>query len=86
MVTMKHVFKLTKEEQEIENSLDYKSIKPILVAERKRLQQIAKNTTARNKTITIRISERNLAHLKAAAAREGVPYQTFVTSLIQKHT
>jgi predicted DNA binding CopG/RHH family protein len=49
------------------------------------LQAIARNTLAKSKTLTVRVSERNLLRLKAAAAREGVPYQTLITSLIQKH-
>lgn len=60
-------------------------IQPITSEERAHLQQIARNTTAKNKTITVRISERNLMRLKAAAAREGVPYQTLVSSLIHKY-
>lgn len=46
---------------------------------------IAKNTFAKQRTVNIRISQKHLMKLKAAAAREGVPYQTFVSSLIQKH-
>jgi len=67
------------------DSVDWDSAQPITPEERARLQQIARNTTAKNKTITVRISERNLVRLKAAAAREGVPYQTLVSSLIHKH-
>jgi predicted DNA binding CopG/RHH family protein len=82
---MKHVFNLTKEEKEMEKAVDRTNIHLISAAERARLQEIAKNTTAKNKTITIRVSERNLMHLKAAASREGVSYQTLVSALIQKH-
>lgn len=57
-----------------------------LKGEKKRFAEIAKNTLAKNKSITVRVSERNLMRLKAAAAREGIPYQTFISSLIQKHT
>jgi predicted DNA binding CopG/RHH family protein len=55
-------------------------------AEKQRAVEIAKNTLAKNKTITVRLSERNLLRLKAKAAQEGIPYQTFVSSLIQKNT
>ncbi len=61
-------------------------IRPVTATEQERLKQIARNTTAKNKVITVRLSERNLVRLKAAAAREGVPYQTFISALIQKHT
>ncbi len=82
---MKHVFNLTAEEKAMQAAVNRDDITPITPEERARLQQIARNTTAKNKTITVRISERNLVRLKAAAAREGVPYQTLVSSLIHKH-
>ena len=83
----KDPFVLTKEEQEIENAFErgaFSSV-PNLAEEKKRYAQIAQNTFARNKMITLRISERNLLRVKAAAAREGLSYQTFITSLIQKN-
>lgn len=82
---MKHVFKLTKEEKEMQAAVNRADIKPVTKKELARLKQIARNTTAKNKAITVRLSERNLIRLKAAAAREGIPYQTLVSSLIQKH-
>ncbi|MEK9167834.1 MAG: antitoxin, partial [Patescibacteria group bacterium] len=38
----------------------------------------------KNKTISIRISERDLLRLKAKAAEEGLPYQTLITSTLHK--
>lgn len=79
---------LTAEEHAIEAAIErgeYTSV-PDLAEEKKRVAEIARNTFAKNKTITVRLSERNLVRLKAAAAREGIPYQTYVSSLIQKHT
>lgn len=84
----KLIFNLTPEEQEIENAFmrgDYESV-PNLEEEKKRLAAIGRYTLAKNKTITVRLSERNLMRLKAKAAQEGIPYQTFVSSLIQKNT
>jgi predicted DNA binding CopG/RHH family protein len=86
MTKIKHNFTLTPEEQAWHDAIDWDSSRPITSEEQERFKQIARNTTAKNKVITVRVSERNLAHLKAAAAREGVPYQTFISSLIQKHT
>jgi predicted DNA binding CopG/RHH family protein len=80
------VIHLTPEEQAMHDSVDWSSARPVTPAERLRLKQIAKNTTAKNKTITVRLSERNLIRLKAKAAQEGIPYQTFVSSLIHKNT
>lgn len=83
---MKHVFDLTPEEKAMEAAVNRADVEPVSKKEIDRLQQIARNTTAKNKTITVRLSEKNLLRLKAKAAQEGVPYQTFVSSLIQKNT
>ncbi len=82
---MKHNFKLTKEEQAMEAAV-VRDGRPASVAEKAYYQQIAKNTTAKNKAITVRLSERTLMRLKAKSAQEGLPYQTFVASLIHKNT
>jgi predicted DNA binding CopG/RHH family protein len=85
--TPKKKLRLTAEEQEIERAFASGEIvsRGATKAEREKWASIAKNTLAKKRAISIRISERNLTRLKAAAAREGVPYQTYVTSLIQKH-
>jgi predicted DNA binding CopG/RHH family protein len=83
---MKHIFKLTAEEKAMEEAADRSKAGLMTEAEQTRLQQIARNTLAKNKTITVRLSERNLLRLKAKAAQDGIPYQTFVSSLIQKNT
>jgi len=82
---MKHVFKLTKEEKAMAAAVNWDAVRKVTPAEQKRLQQIARNTTAKNKVITVRLPERNLIKIKAAAAREGLPYQTYITSLLHKH-
>ncbi len=51
-----------------------------------RYAKIAKATTAKNKTISIRISEVDLMKLKAIAAREGMPYQTLISSSLHRVT
>ena len=86
MKKIKPIFNLTSEEQAWHDAVNWDSLQSITPEEQERLKQIARNTTAKNKVITVRLTERNLVHLKAAAAREGVPYQTFISSLIQKHT
>ncbi len=86
MTKINHNFNLTKEEQMMHDAVDWKSVRLMTEEEQARLKKIAYNTTAKNKVITVRVSERNLIRLKAAAAREGVPYQTLISSLIQKYT
>ncbi len=82
----KKQIKLTSEERSLDRAIERGEYVSVYSAkEVERYQAVAKNTFAKQKAVNIRISERNLARLKAAAAREGVSYQTFITSLIQKH-
>jgi len=46
--------------------------------------QYARNTLKKDKRLNIRISERDLVELQRKAVREGLPYQTFVSSIIHK--
>ena len=57
---------------------------PNRLMEIKRAQAIAKNTFAKTKTVNIRISESDLVRLRARAYRDGIPYQTYIASLIRK--
>ncbi len=46
---------------------------------------IAKNTLKKNRKINIRISENDLTALQKKAAREGIPYQTLIGSVLHKY-
>ncbi|WP_457551211.1 CopG family antitoxin, partial [Desulfobacula sp.] len=48
-------------------------------------QTIAKNTRKKNQKINIRIADNDLAALKRRAAREGIPYQTLIRSVLHKY-
>ncbi len=83
---MKKQIRLTKEEHDLNARIDRGEFESILTPKQaKAYTEIARNTFAKQRTVNVRISERNLLRLKAAAAREGVSYQTLITSLIQKH-
>lgn len=45
----------------------------------------AKKTLRKDKNINIRISEIDLESLKMIAAREGMPYQTLIGSILHKY-
>lgn len=49
------------------------------------LQQTARNTLLKDQRMNVRISKKDLTHLKAKAMEEGMPYQTLVTSIIHKY-
>ena len=47
-------------------------------------QAIARNTMKKNRKINIRISDNDLSALRRRAAREGIPYQTLIGSVLHK--
>lgn len=71
-------------EAEFENG-EYESVTN-LEEEKERLRHIARSALAKNKVIAVRLSEKSLIKVKATAAREGLSYQTFIASLIHKHS
>jgi len=56
--------------ESVESSVDY--------------QAIARETMKKNRKINIRISENDLSALQRRAAREGIPYQTLIGSVLHK--
>ena len=75
------------EEREIIESFEGGEWKPIknLEKEKKRFQEIAKNTLNKTKNINLRLSQRTLFKLKAKAVEEGLPYQTLASSILHKY-
>jgi len=82
---MKTDKRLTKEEEKIARQInrgDFISSKSF--KELARYAKIARATTTKNKTISIRISEADLMKLKTLALSEGLPYQTLISSSLHK--
>jgi len=52
--------------------------------EKRRLEAAARATLRKNKRINIRISDRDLEQLQKIALREGIPYQTLISSTLHK--
>ncbi len=55
-------------------------------SEKKLLEEAARNTLNKTRNINIRLSERDLYKLKVRAAKEGLPYQTLVSSILHRFT
>lgn len=53
-------------------------------SEKQTLEEAARNTLQKDKRINIRISSRDLERIQMRAAREGVPYQTYIASSLHK--
>ena len=79
--------KLDKEEQELlesfENGEWVRVANP--EAEIKRHQQYARNTLKKDKRVNIRLSSKDLEELQVAAVRQGIPYQTLMTSILHRY-
>ena len=55
-----------------------------LRGEKRKLEETAYNTLQKDKRINIRISSRDLEKIQARAAKEGMPYQTYIASTLHK--
>jgi predicted DNA binding CopG/RHH family protein len=78
--------KLSKEEKEILESFEKGEWVPVadFSKRKKELMEYARNTLRKDKRLNIRISERDLIELQKKAVKEGLPYQTYVSSIIHK--
>lgn len=75
--------KLSKEEKEILNNIEkYEKVtSPELI---NFLQQGAKNTIQKSKGISIRLSVSDLEKIKTRAVKNGIPYQTLISTILHK--
>ena len=79
--------KLMKEEKDILQSVErgeWKSI-PNFKKEAARYRDAARATLRKDKRVNIRMTERDLIHLQKEAVHEGLPYQTFISSILHKY-
>ncbi len=79
--------KLDKEEKGILDSVENDEWISIahIEKEKKKFSSYAKNTHQKNKRINIRISEKDFDLIQRRALKEGMPYQTLISSLIHKY-
>jgi predicted DNA binding CopG/RHH family protein len=78
---------LDPKEQEILDSVEQNEWKSIdnLEEERAFAKEAAANFLRKDERITVRISSGDLAHLKQKAAYKGLPYQTFIASVLHEY-
>lgn len=74
--------KLDDYEKEIEKHAG--KSRPLSQAERKRVEA-AIEKSKKKKNINIRISEQDLLELRMRSSREGMPYQTLISSVLHKY-
>jgi predicted DNA binding CopG/RHH family protein len=75
-------YKLDTFEQDIENSSSN-----WVVANTKTISKVNKiiDNARKTKNVNIRISENDLVHLKERSSKEGLPYQTLISSVLHKY-
>ena len=79
--------RLTREEREILESVEKGEWErvPDLERETDEIRQAAEATLRKDKRVNIRMTERDLVQLQKAAVREGLPYQTLISSILHKY-
>lgn len=77
---------LNKDERELLDSVKAGEWRPVSHREEEvsRYREYASATFKKNRRINIRISSKDLHALQKRALREGIPYQTLVSSVLHK--
>jgi len=80
-------FELDKKEDEILQDFEKGVFKRVENYKKEgfKYKNYAKATLNKTKNINIRLSEKDLQKIKTKAVEEGIPYQTFLSSLIHKY-
>lgn len=79
--------KLSAEEKAILDAFESGELHSIsnVTAEKKRFQTIAKAHGLKNKRVSLRMSEWDFTRIQEEALKEGLPYQSLLSSIIHKY-
>ncbi len=78
--------KLTKEEKELVKSIERGEWRATTSkTELRKYREAARQMLKKDARLNIRISSQDLKSLQKLAMKEGLPYQTFVSSLLHKY-
>lgn len=83
---MKNI-KLDREEKELLKSLEageWQSV-PNIEQEKKRYQNIARQTLNKIKRVNLRMTEKDFDLAQVQAIEAGIPYQTFLASIVHRY-
>ena len=82
-----YAIELDEEELEILKSYENGELRSVdnLAQEIKLARETAANTLRKDARITLRISSSDLSRLKQKAAYKGLPYQTFISSVLHEY-
>ena len=74
-------------EKELIESIENDEWQPVanMREELERSKEIAKNTFKKTERMNIRMNKKDMENLKLKAIKEGMPYQTLVSSILYKY-
>ncbi len=78
--------KLNKYEKDIKESVESgeREQVPDFKEEAKRYQEVARATLRKDRRVNIRMTDRDSFHIQKKAMDEGLPYQTYISSILHK--
>jgi len=78
---------IDRQEKELMESIERDEWKPVknLKQEKEKAIVAARNTLKKDKRINLRLSEKDYHQIQIKAIEEGIPYQTFISSIIHKY-
>jgi len=78
---------IDKEEKELMESIEQNEWKPVknMKQEKEKAITAARNTLKKDKRINLRLSEKDYHQIQIKDIEEGIPYQTFISSIIHKY-
>lgn len=77
----------TEEELELLETMENQPLVgvPNLAQEMERLKASVKTKLSKRKSINLRLLENDLQRIKTEAIKEGIPYQTLISSILHKY-
>jgi predicted DNA binding CopG/RHH family protein len=86
---MNEKYKLSKEEKELLESFEglgfTRDAASMVTSEKQIAREAADKFTKKSERINIRLTSYDLDHIKRIAIKEGMPYQTLISSILHKY-
>lgn len=78
---------IDKEERDLMKSIEQDQWNPVknIKQEKEKAITAARNTLKKDKRINLRLSQKDYHQIQIKAIEEGIPYQTFISSIIHKY-
>jgi len=78
---------IDKEERDLMESIEQDQWNPVknIKQEKEKAIMAARNTLKKDKRINLRLSQKDYHQIQIKAIEEGIPYQTFISSIIHKY-